>query len=152
MDGMIKQSSSIAPESRIIQADFTFVGLVLMFTSFSARSRAEAIVVGSSRTSMITTSKSPGAFQANWKTSTKSLRAGIHCASVSYRKHQKISLSIGSSSVSYSETSQARARLRWKSSMHRLTVPSMTDRDPLPTWVSEGGRTTLLGDSAHPFL
>lgn len=25
-------------------------------------------------------------------------------------------------------------------------------RDPLPTWVSKGGRIALLGDSAHPFL
>ena len=25
-------------------------------------------------------------------------------------------------------------------------------RDPLPRWVSDGGRTMLLGDSAHPFL
>ncbi|KAK5062718.1 hypothetical protein LTR84_004792 [Exophiala bonariae] len=25
-------------------------------------------------------------------------------------------------------------------------------RDPLPTWVSKGGRISLLGDSAHPFL
>lgn len=25
-------------------------------------------------------------------------------------------------------------------------------RDPLPTWVSKEARTTLLGDSAHPFL
>ncbi|KIW67354.1 hypothetical protein PV04_06615 [Phialophora macrospora] len=25
-------------------------------------------------------------------------------------------------------------------------------RDPLPTWVSQGGRIALLGDSAHPFL
>lgn len=25
-------------------------------------------------------------------------------------------------------------------------------RDPLPTWVSQGGRISLLGDSAHPFL
>ncbi|GAA6050674.1 hypothetical protein JCM3770_000886 [Rhodotorula araucariae] len=25
-------------------------------------------------------------------------------------------------------------------------------RDPLPTWVSKGGRTCVLGDAAHPFL
>lgn len=25
-------------------------------------------------------------------------------------------------------------------------------RDPLPTWISKGGRTALLGDAAHPFL
>jgi 2-polyprenyl-6-methoxyphenol hydroxylase-like FAD-dependent oxidoreductase len=25
-------------------------------------------------------------------------------------------------------------------------------RDPLPTWVSQQGRTALLGDAAHPFL
>ncbi|KAL2415812.1 Asperlicin C monooxygenase [Exophiala dermatitidis] len=25
-------------------------------------------------------------------------------------------------------------------------------RDPLPTWISKGGRIALLGDSAHPFL
>lgn len=25
-------------------------------------------------------------------------------------------------------------------------------RDPLPRWVSDGGRIALLGDSAHPFL
>ncbi|KAH7327152.1 putative MAK1-like monooxygenase [Rhexocercosporidium sp. MPI-PUGE-AT-0058] len=36
-------------------------------------------------------------------------------------------------------------------------TPSLVDwklvyRDPLPTWVSKGGRIALLGDSAHPFL
>jgi len=36
-------------------------------------------------------------------------------------------------------------------------TPSLVDwklvyRDPLPTWVSKGGRICLLGDSAHPFL
>ncbi|CAG8983023.1 hypothetical protein HYALB_00010149 [Hymenoscyphus albidus] len=36
-------------------------------------------------------------------------------------------------------------------------TPSVVDwklvyRDPLPTWVSEGGRIALLGDAAHPFL
>jgi len=25
-------------------------------------------------------------------------------------------------------------------------------RDPLPTWISQNGRTALLGDAAHPFL
>ena len=25
-------------------------------------------------------------------------------------------------------------------------------RDPLPTWVSESGRTVVIGDAAHPFL
>lgn len=25
-------------------------------------------------------------------------------------------------------------------------------RDPLPRWISDKGRTALLGDSAHPFL
>jgi hypothetical protein len=25
-------------------------------------------------------------------------------------------------------------------------------RDPLPTWISKEARTSLLGDSAHPFL
>lgn len=36
-------------------------------------------------------------------------------------------------------------------------TPALVDwklvyRDPLPTWVSNRGRTLLLGDSAHPFL
>jgi 2-polyprenyl-6-methoxyphenol hydroxylase-like FAD-dependent oxidoreductase len=36
-------------------------------------------------------------------------------------------------------------------------TPSLVDwklvyRDPLPRWVSDKGRITLLGDSAHPFL
>jgi 2-polyprenyl-6-methoxyphenol hydroxylase-like FAD-dependent oxidoreductase len=36
-------------------------------------------------------------------------------------------------------------------------TPSVVDwklvyRDPLPRWVSDKGRITLLGDSAHPFL
>ncbi|KAL0253132.1 hypothetical protein SLS55_010583 [Diplodia seriata] len=36
-------------------------------------------------------------------------------------------------------------------------TPSLVDwklvyRDPLPTWISAGGRIALLGDSAHPFL
>lgn len=36
-------------------------------------------------------------------------------------------------------------------------TPSLVDwkivyRDPLPRWVSDHGRITLLGDSAHPFL
>ena len=36
-------------------------------------------------------------------------------------------------------------------------TPSLVDwklvyRDPLPTWVSTGGRIALLGDAAHPFL
>ena len=25
-------------------------------------------------------------------------------------------------------------------------------RDPLPSWISKGGRIALLGDAAHPFL
>lgn len=25
-------------------------------------------------------------------------------------------------------------------------------RAPLPTWVSDGGRTAVIGDAAHPFL
>ncbi|KAI5118775.1 hypothetical protein M0805_005656 [Coniferiporia weirii] len=28
----------------------------------------------------------------------------------------------------------------------------LVQRDPLPTWVSEGGRTVVIGDAAHPFL
>lgn len=36
-------------------------------------------------------------------------------------------------------------------------APSCVDwklvyRDPLPTWVSAGGRIVLIGDAAHPFL
>jgi 2-polyprenyl-6-methoxyphenol hydroxylase-like FAD-dependent oxidoreductase len=43
-------------------------------------------------------------------------------------------------------------RIVSKTPEERLVDWKVVYRDPLPTWVSEGGRTILLGDSAHPFL
>ena len=39
-----------------------------------------------------------------------------------------------------------------KTPEEKLVDWKLVYRDPLPRWVSDGGRTCLLGDSAHPFL
>ncbi|RFU25369.1 hypothetical protein B7463_g10971, partial [Scytalidium lignicola] len=39
-----------------------------------------------------------------------------------------------------------------KTPEERLVDWKLVYRDPLPTWISKGGRTALLGDAAHPFL
>jgi 2-polyprenyl-6-methoxyphenol hydroxylase-like FAD-dependent oxidoreductase len=39
-----------------------------------------------------------------------------------------------------------------KTPEERLVDWKLVYRDPLPRWVSEGGRIALIGDAAHPFL
>ncbi|KAK4554098.1 hypothetical protein LTR86_008939 [Recurvomyces mirabilis] len=43
-------------------------------------------------------------------------------------------------------------RIISKTPEDKLVDWKLVYRDPLPRWVSDGGRTMLLGDSAHPFL
>ena len=43
-------------------------------------------------------------------------------------------------------------RIVSKTPESKLVDWKLVYRDPLPRWVSDGGRTCLLGDSAHPFL
>ncbi|KAK5138481.1 hypothetical protein LTR08_000067 [Meristemomyces frigidus] len=43
-------------------------------------------------------------------------------------------------------------RIVSKTPEEKLVDWKLVYRDPLPRWVSDGGRTVLLGDSAHPFL
>ena len=43
-------------------------------------------------------------------------------------------------------------RIVSKTPEEKLVDWKLVYRDPLPRWVSDGGRTCLLGDSAHPFL
>ncbi len=43
-------------------------------------------------------------------------------------------------------------RIVSKTPEDKLVDWKLVYRDPLPRWVSDGGRTCLLGDSAHPFL
>ncbi|EMC96381.1 hypothetical protein BAUCODRAFT_130994 [Baudoinia panamericana UAMH 10762] len=43
-------------------------------------------------------------------------------------------------------------RIVSKTPEDKLVDWKLVYRDPLPRWVSDGGRTMLLGDSAHPFL
>ncbi|KAK4541796.1 hypothetical protein LTR36_007328 [Oleoguttula mirabilis] len=43
-------------------------------------------------------------------------------------------------------------RIVSKTPEDKLVDWKLVYRDPLPRWVSDGGRTVLLGDSAHPFL
>jgi len=43
-------------------------------------------------------------------------------------------------------------RIVSKTPEEKLVDWKLVYRDPLPRWVSDGGRTMLLGDSAHPFL
>ncbi|KAK3707169.1 hypothetical protein LTR37_012338 [Vermiconidia calcicola] len=43
-------------------------------------------------------------------------------------------------------------RIVSKTPEDKLVDWKLVYRDPLPRWVSDGGRTCLIGDSAHPFL
>lgn len=43
-------------------------------------------------------------------------------------------------------------RIVSKTPEEKLVDWKLVYRDPLPRWVSDTGRTSLLGDSAHPFL
>ena len=43
-------------------------------------------------------------------------------------------------------------RIAEKTPEEKIVDWKIVYRDPLPRWVSDGGRTVLLGDSAHPFL